>query len=258
MNQEHPVRDRVRLLENVRRDQQRLPAPQPVDVFAELADLVRIQPSRRLVHDQHVRIVQQRLRQPYPLPVTPRQLPDRLLQNLLQHAEVDDRLRPLLQSARLNLPGLTEEREELEWSHVGVERAALGQVSQSLGGVDPLVPDIEPSNGGCTLARGKIPGQQPHQGRLAGAVRSEKGDDLSLRNGERDLLDRHEGAEILAQPFGLDHRLRCLLGAVHARAPSPSNLYKSQVSKNQPIARSRISNGPWPAIRPARGTRSDG
>ena len=59
-----------------------------------LADLVRIQAGRRLVQNQHVRLVQQRLGHAHTLPIPLGQLADRLVEHAAQHAQFDDRLDP--------------------------------------------------------------------------------------------------------------------------------------------------------------------
>ncbi|MYK87411.1 MAG: hypothetical protein F4018_03180 [Acidobacteria bacterium] len=205
VDQEHAIRNRVGLVQDVRRDQQRLGSPQPLDVLPELADLVRIEPRGRLVHDEHVRIVQQRLRHADALAVPPRQLADGLAGHQLEGAQVDDRVHPLLQERGSHPSRLPEKAQQLERRHVGVHRAVLGQVAETSGRGDPIPPDVVPRDGRLARTRRQVPGQHPHHRGLPGAVRPEEGDDLTLGDGERNVVNRDEGSVVLGEPRRLDH-----------------------------------------------------
>ena len=64
---------------------------QPADRLADLANLVRIEPGRRLVEDQHVGLVQQHLGHADALPIALDQLADRLADHRAQGALIDRR-----------------------------------------------------------------------------------------------------------------------------------------------------------------------
>ena len=62
-------------------------------------------PAGRLVHDQHVGVVQQRLGHRHPLAVSLGELADRLVGDRRQRAELDDRLDPLPEPTAGRCPG---------------------------------------------------------------------------------------------------------------------------------------------------------
>ena len=64
---DHPAADRLDLGHDVRREQDRVPVAQLADQVADLADLDRVEPGGRLVEDQDVGVVDQRLGQADPL-----------------------------------------------------------------------------------------------------------------------------------------------------------------------------------------------
>ena len=66
-------------------------AAQPADRLADLANLVGVQSGRRLVEDQHVRLVQQHLGHADALPIALGELADRLADHVPQVAQIDDR-----------------------------------------------------------------------------------------------------------------------------------------------------------------------
>ena len=79
---DRPAAHRLDLLEQMGRNDDRLVGPHRGDDLAHLVFLVGVEPVGRLVEDQHLRIVQQRLRHPDAAPVALRQGFDRLVQNL--------------------------------------------------------------------------------------------------------------------------------------------------------------------------------
>ena len=79
---DRPAAHRLDLLEQMGRDDDRLLRPHRRDDLAHLVFLVGIEPVGRLVEDQHVGIVQQRLRDPDPALEALRQCFDRLMHDL--------------------------------------------------------------------------------------------------------------------------------------------------------------------------------
>ena len=224
MDQQDAVGDRLDLLQDVGRDEEGLGAAQPLHVLAELLDLVGVEARRGLVHDQHLRVVQQGLGQPHPLLVALRELADGLLEHEVEGADLDDRLDAVPERPRGHLAGLAEEAEQLERRHVGVERPVLGQVAEPLRRLDALLPHVEPGDRGAARARREKAGEHAHQGGLAGPVRPQEGHHLPLGNRERRVFDRDEGPVVLAQPVGVDHggRGRRILGRFRPPgSPSP-------------------------------------
>ena len=71
---DHPAADRLDLRHDVSREQDRMPIAQLADQGANLADLDRVEARGRLVEDQDVGVVDQRLGQADPLPEAPREV----------------------------------------------------------------------------------------------------------------------------------------------------------------------------------------
>ena len=204
----------------MRRDEQRLRRAQMLDVVAKLPDLVRVETGRRLVHDQDVGVVEQRLRQAHALLESLGQPADRLLDHKLQRAQVDDRVDTPLEGLA-ELARLAEEGEQLEGSHVRIERAVLRQVSQAPGRLDAMLPHIQPGDGRAAGAGRQIPCQHPHHRGLTRAVGPEEGHNLALGYREGNVAHCDERTEVLAQPLRLDRRrARRELGRLHHQPPS--------------------------------------
>src|SRR5262249_2703818 len=68
-----------------------------------------------------------------------------------------------------------------------------------------VVHDVEAGHAGDAAGGRQVGGEDAHDGRLAGAVVAEQADDLVLLDLEADVVDRHDGAEELAQVLDVDH-----------------------------------------------------
>ena len=87
---DHPPANGLDLRQDVRREQDRMPLAQLADQVADLADLDRVEPGRRLVEDQDLRVVHHRLGQADPLAESPRKLADDALLDLAELASAHD------------------------------------------------------------------------------------------------------------------------------------------------------------------------
>ena len=96
VDEDHAVAHRLDFLQDVGREQDRLGLADAADRLADLADLVRVEAGGRLVHDQHVRLVQQHLGHADALAEALRELADRLADHAAELAQVDDRVHPLV------------------------------------------------------------------------------------------------------------------------------------------------------------------
>ena len=77
-------------------------------------------------------------------------------------------------------------------------------------------------------------GEHVEERRLAGAVRADQADDRALGNGEVDVVDRDEAAELLAQPLRLEQRL-----AVMRRRSCRRSARRARRRRGTPRARRR-------------------
>ena len=135
---DRPAAHRLDLLEQMGRDHDRLVGPHRGDDLAHLVFLVGVEPVGRLVEDQHLRIVQQRLRDPNAAPVALRQGLDRLVQNFGDVDHLDHPADAQLGFASGKAADSGDKVEELGGRHVGIGRRALGQVADAALGRDRL------------------------------------------------------------------------------------------------------------------------
>src|SRR5690606_17504925 len=112
-----------------------------------------------------------------------------------------------------------------------VERETLAHVTDA--GLDflRLGEDIEPGDRASAAARREDAGQHPDRGRLAGAVRTKKAEDLALGHVERDAVDGDEAAETALQLP--DRHGDVLLRRAHVRFPW------TEPKRRRPPARAR-------------------
>ncbi len=208
MDEQDAIGHRLDLLQDVRRDQDRLRLGQVADHLADALDLVGVEPARRFVEDQDLGVVQKCLRHRGPLAISLGKLADRLVGDGFERAALNDGVDPVGERLSRESAGRPEELEQSAGGHVGVERTVLGQVSQMLGRIDPIFLDVDAGDARRPFRGCDEPGQQAHRGRLAGAVGSEKGDDLALGNLEGHVAHRDEMPVLFAEPSSLDHHGR--------------------------------------------------
>ena len=139
---DRPAAHRLDLLEQMGRDHDRLVGPHRGDDLAHLVFLVGVEPVGRLVEDQHLRIVQQRLRDPDAAPVALRQGLDRLVQNFGDVDHLDHPADAQLGFAAGKAADSGDEAEKLGGRHVGIGGRALGQVADAALGRDRLLGDV--------------------------------------------------------------------------------------------------------------------
>jgi hypothetical protein len=171
---------------------------------ADLAAADRVHAVGRLVEEDHVGVVQQRLGDPQPLlhalgVGADLGVPPPLQADHLQH----------LLAAGLPLPAPQAEQLPVE-----VQEAGAGVVvgeAVVLGEVADLLPDADRA-GGLVEQVGVAVGllgdaeQDLDERRLAGAVLAEEAVDLALLDGERHALQRLDAAVALDQALGFDDR----------------------------------------------------
>ena len=87
MNDDDAAAGHLHLRQNVRGKQDRVLFAQIFDQFAHLPDLIWIETDRRLVENEKIRFVQQRVRQANPLTITFGERADQLLLDFLKSAK---------------------------------------------------------------------------------------------------------------------------------------------------------------------------
>src|SRR5256885_2431280 len=196
---------RLDLLEDVRGEDDRLVLAHLAYQRAHLVLLVRIEPVGGLVKDQHLRVVDQRLCEAGAVAEALRERIDRLPENVLQMAQLDDaayRAAPSLaaQSAHLGC-----ELEERQHGHFSIRRRRLRKVAYPALHLDRVFLHVQAAHRDRARARGNEAGDHAHRRRLARAVGAEEPQHLALSHLEGDAVDRALRPEGLAEILHLDH-----------------------------------------------------
>ena len=117
-----------------------------LDQLTRLDDLLRIEAGGRLVEDQDVRVVDERLRQADALPVAFRELRAQPIRHVGHAGPLHHGLHPLRSIGGRDAFDFGHKGQVFENAHVGVERRRLGQVAGAALGLDRLVEDVEPGH----------------------------------------------------------------------------------------------------------------
>ena len=176
-------------------------------------DLFRIEAGGRLVEDEHVGIVDQRLSETDTLTIAFRQLRRQAARHVVDARAHHHLLHALAPFGRWNALDFGDERQVFVDGHVRVEGRRFGKVAGAPLGFDRLVD-------GLPVGRRQEAGEDAHRRGLAGAVRSEKAEDFAPLHAETDIVDRGDAAVALREVLHLDHDI--LLSAVPARP----NMYR--------------------------------
>src|SRR5262249_17197209 len=89
--------------------------------------------------------------------------------------------------------------------HVTVERHVLGEVADPTADLQRLLEHVVTRDPGCPARRRHEAGEDPHGRRLAGAVRTQEADDLSLLDREGHVLDGRDRPVALGEAINLNH-----------------------------------------------------
>ena len=198
--------DRLHLLEDVGRDEDCLVPGHLPDERSDLELLVGVQPVGRLVEDEHVRIVEQGLRQADAPPEPLGERLDRLVQDGRDAGQLDD-VPDGPPARRSEQPANVGDEPEVGGGRdVAVGRRPFGQVAEVALRGDRVDGDVDAADLDASGARGKKPRDHLHGGRLAGAVWSENAEHLATGHGQRDAVHGEKMAEPPAQALGGDHR----------------------------------------------------
>ena len=176
-----------------------------LDQLARLDDLFRVEAGRRLVEDEDVGVVNQRLGEPDALLVAFRQLAAQAVRHVVDAGALHHCLDALAPLAARHPLDLGDELEIFDDAHVGVERRRLRQIAGAAFGLDRLVEDVEPGDDGVAFRGRHVAGQDPHRRRLAGAVRSEEAEDLPALDAKAHVVHRGHPAVAFREVLDLNH-----------------------------------------------------
>src|SRR5690606_8608983 len=174
----HPIAHRLDLMEEVAREEDRDPllCGEPADHPEDLGHTLRVDGRRRLVEDQHPRVLHQRVGQAEPLLHPSRVLTDELVAGNGESDLLQEGMDPVL--GVLDAVEADGESEVLPAGHRVVEADRVGQEPDPALHLERMTAWVEPQHLHLT-ARG-FDETQAHEdrGRLAGTVGSEEAEDL--------------------------------------------------------------------------------
>src|SRR5262249_23957673 len=104
-------------------------------------------------------------------------------------------------------------------AHFGIQRHALRQVADVAAHFHRLRHDVVVGDPGDAARRRQVAGEDAQSRRLAGAIGTQKADDLAPGDLKADVINGQNGAEILGDVLNLDHRTHPARGLGHGPAP---------------------------------------
>src|SRR5207244_5221322 len=182
----------------------RLVARQVLDELTHRADLVRVQPDRRLVQNNQLRFVRQRVRQTDALPVTFGQVAHDPAAHFGQTALLHYHINPLAAAADAKAFQPRAELEVFTHPHIEVERIVLRHVTNAPPHFVGLSKHIQAGDARRAGTRRHETREDTHRRALAGAVRSEKTDDLAASDGKSQTVNRRVAGVALGQILDLN------------------------------------------------------
>ena len=191
--------------QNVRAQNDGVLAAERVNELADIDDLFGVEPGGGLVEDQHVGAVNQRLRQPDALPVAAREMADDLVPHVPERATLQHGVDAAGDLGAGDSLQPRHEVEKLDDFHFGVERRSFGQIADPLLHLEGLLGHVESGDGGLAQRGGQEPGQDPHRGGLAGAIRPEKADNFAAVDIKADVVDRNRRPVAFGQTLNFNH-----------------------------------------------------
>jgi hypothetical protein len=207
--------------------------------IARLDDLLGVEAGGRLVENQHVRVVNQRLRQPDALPVPLGEPPAVPVRHVGDPRALHHGRDALLALARRDTLDLGHEVQVLAHAHVGIERRRFREVAGPPLGVEGMIEHVEAGHHRASLGRRHVTGQDPHGRRFSGAVGPQKAENLPFFDAKADVVHRSEPAVSLRDVLNLDHTVAPFIGT-SARASSPR--LEAAAAPLRPRARCRVCN----------------
>ena len=159
------------------------------DLRAHLDSELRVEIRERLVHQERLRVADDRSAHRHPLPLAARELARLLVEQLHDPEHAGDLLDAPPDLARRRLAQLQPEADVAVDAHVRIERVVLEDHRQvalaRLERVDDLVADPD-----RPLADRLEPGHHPQRGRLAAARRTDEHHELAVRDLEVEVGER--------------------------------------------------------------------
>ena len=161
--------------------------------------LIGIQAIGRLIEDQHLRIMENRLRQANPAFEPLGQGFDRLFRHPVQVQAIDSGSGFSPGFAALESPGPGDEFEKTPDRHFTVAGRAFRQVADDPPRGQRVIDDVVAVDGCGPCARRQESRQHFHGGGFTGAIRAEKTQDFSRPDFKTQMVYRHYAAKVFTQ-----------------------------------------------------------
>ena len=145
---------RFDFLENVRRENDRLRFRPSRGSASDFVFLIRVEAVRRLVHDEHFRVVNDRLRETGAMPITFRERLDALMKHRIREntSRPRDRSRALFRVAAQTAQ-LRRKAQKAMHRHVGVGRRIFRQITDEAFRRDRILEHVESADGDFAARR---------------------------------------------------------------------------------------------------------
>ena len=154
------------------------------DDIAHLMLLVWVQAVGRLVQDQNIRVMDDRLRETSAVPIAFGKSIDALVQHRFQEAHLHGAIDGFLFLVAAQAAQFGAKIEEPIDRHVGIGRSIFRQVADEPFGRDRVVNHVESAHQDGACGGGDEAGEHPHRSGFAGAVRPEESEHLPAFNGK--------------------------------------------------------------------------
>src|SRR4029077_6855428 len=215
-----------------------------------LVDLLGVESSGGFVENQHVRVVNDGLRQSHPLAVALRKLAQEFVPHIAYRAALANVVGAAAQVGAGKAFEFADKAEVLGGLHLRVDGRSFGEVADALLDLEGLLDDVEAGHGGSAFRRRQEAGQHTHGRGLASAVGAEKAHNPSLGDFEGDMVNGSGAGVPFGKIFDLDH-IRCLATASDAAVdagPHRNNIGRKYLKKYVPgmsISATQEARTPW-------------
>ncbi len=147
VDDEHLLAGLLDFGQNVSAENDGVVAAQALDQVSSFVDLLRIETGRRLIENQHVRVVNDRLRQTYTLAIAFRQFTQQLVLHIRNRAPIANVIDSLAQLRAREPFELADEGQVFARLHLRIERRGFGKIADALLDFERLLQNIEAGYG---------------------------------------------------------------------------------------------------------------
>ena len=180
-------------------------AGQLFDELPRFDNLLGVEACGRLVENQHVRVVNDRLREPDPLAVAFGEFRAQPVRHVVDSSALHYRLNPLPTFRGRHPFDLRHKGEVFDHAHVGIKRRRFRQIPGPAFGLDWLIENVEAGDNRLALGWRDKAGEDAHRRRLAGAVGPQEAEDFAALHAEADVLDGRHAPVALREVLNLYH-----------------------------------------------------